>query len=1205
MSSEQSGIRTVRVFLTSPADVEFERQRVDCVAERLNHAFADLLQFKTVRWERRLYSSHAGFQEQIPEAAECDLVIAVFWSRLGTPLPNAFARMESGERYPSGSAYEVLSALEARRKGDRPDVYVFRKTESVADSGEEAKGQRQDLNAFFSRWFQTPDGQFLRAYHRFRTPDEFELLVERLLRHWVAEHVPRDQTLLWPIETMGSPFRALQPFDAKHTAIYFGRDRKVTRTIEQLQSVGRAYQTPTLSGPRAVPFLLIVGESGAGKSSLMRAGLAPRLTAAGVVPGVDLWRTAIMRVGDDPDPFVTLARALMVAHDEEHGFGAALPELREQGFESPEALAPLLAREADFELRRKRAPAVAPIIRTLAHLQAGQQQRGGYARRLRANLLLLVDQLENIFAADVTDQQRTTLARLLFALAATRRIWVVATVRSDMYPRLITPGPFLALKDAGTVYDLAAPGESELIEIVHRSAAAAGLVYERHPATGEPLDERILRDAQGKNTLPLLQFALERLFQARAVVELESASGDRAAVKTEVRLTHAAYDAMHGLDGAINQTAEAALSTLGKVEIGALPRLLRSLAVPMRDLKSATGGASDLTVRTVPLGEAVPDAPTSRLVKELTEARIIVATGAEEAAGHDDAGFIGVAHQRVFESWERARGIIAEHKDFFRIRDDVETQRQRWYEKGRPAALLLAKGVPLAEGQKIVAAYGEELSKDVRAYVTASNRRAQRLNIFMGATAAVFALLFVATALFWFKADSAQRVATTNYEAAKGAVGDLVGVITQGLQNIEGIRVQTVQSVLEIVDKTIKKVQTVSAEDPEIARIRGEMLFQIGKAFQKKEERASALAAAEDSLAVRSKLTHFDQRTANPAAFAAAPPQWRWELSQSLEFVGDLYREMQNYQLARPSFESALEVRRQLVEETGENENWEYGISQVYTRIGDLDFSSNLAAALQNYQGTLAIAAKYFRRRMTDDRWQRELSWAFNKIGDVRLRTGDAKAKAGDLTAKAQDYPAALAAFSNSLCLRRQISAREPAKTELTRDISYSLDRVGNARLRLDNIAEAQVAYFESLAVRRALVNSVSDDARYLGDVAVSLTSIAEAFLAEGDLKGAFAFYSGAVDVRLQLTLRDQKDERARRNLTNAQRRAEEIRKQLVAAYPQQDASNPEWRKTISDAEAESARRRSAANDDPRACWDAVVAAVDQAVGTSAQATAK
>jgi tetratricopeptide (TPR) repeat protein len=1200
MGNDQSSIRTVRVFVSSPSDVEFERQRVDRVAECLNHAFADCLQIKTVRWERRLYSSHASFQEQIPRAAECDLVIAVFWSRLGTPLSENFARMDSGERYPSGSAYEVLSALDARKKGDRPDVYVFRKTEPPADASEEAKGQRKDLNAFFSRWFQTPDGQFLRAYHRFRTPDEFEQLVDKLLRDWLAEHLPRDQNLLWPIETKGSPFRGLQPFDAKHAAIYFGRDRKVTRAIEQLQSVARVERTAR-AGPRSVAFLLIVGESGAGKSSLMRAGLAPRLTSPGVVPGVDLWRTAIVRVGDDPNPFLTLAKALTVARDEEHGFGSALPELRERGFASPEALAELLAQGAELGERRRRAPAAIPIIKALADIQAREQDRGGFGRRLRANLLLLIDQLENIFATDITDQQRSAFARLIFALAATRRVWIAATVRSDMYPRIITPGDFLALKDAGNVYDLAAPGESELTEIVHRSAAAAGLVYEKHPMTGELLDERILRDAQGKNTLPLLQFTLERLFQERAVVETgREIVGGRELVKSEVRLTHAAYDAMHGLDGAIDQTAEAALGKLGKAEIEALPRLLRCLAVPVHDLRSATTGSSDLTARMVPWAEAVPDAPTARLVKELTEARIIVTAGAGGQAGAYDAGLISVSHQRVFESWERARGIVAEHKEFFRIRDEVEAQRSRWQENGRPAALLLAKGVPLAEGQKIIKAYGKELSADMRAYVAASSRRAQRLNIIMGATAAAFAVLFVAAALFWVKAESAQQVAATNYDAAKGALSDLVGVITRGLQNIEGIRVQTVQSVLAIVDKTIRKVEAVSAEDPEISRIRGEMLFQIGKAFQKKEEHGEAVKAAAESLDVRSKLTHFDQWKSNPSVFTSTPGLWRWELSLSLEFVGDLFREEKDDQDARERFDSTLAVRSELVGENKDNDEWARGVSQIYTRIGDIEINSNLAAALRDYQGSLLIAAKYFQGRKEDPLWQRELTWAFNKVGDVRLKRGDAIPRTDDAAARTAEYAAALEAFGNGLCLRRLISAHEPANTELRRDIPYSLDRIGNAKLGLDDSEGAELAYFEALGIRRELVNSVPDDARYLGDVGMSLAAIGDYYFARNDLKRALAFYEAAVDVRLQVTVVSEKNDLARVVLTKVETRAADIRKQFLAVYPQEDPSSGWWEPLVKDAESENAKHRSAIAEDPNVCWDGVIASVEQIVVTTA-----
>ena len=680
--SDSQAVRKIKVFVSSPGDVAVERERIDLVARRLNETFADLVRIETIRWERKFYSSHAGFQDQIPPATGSDLVIAIFWSRLGTPLPESFGRMASGERYPSGTAYEVLTAIDERKRAERPDVYVFRKTAPLEDKGEEAKAQLMDLNGFFSRWFQAPDGQYLRAYHRFQTADEFELQVEKLLRGWIDERVPRDESLIWPIETKGSPFRALLPYDARHAAIFFGRDRKITRAVEQMQSVALT-QFRARSAPATIPFLLIVGESGAGKSSLMRAGLAPRLTRPGVVPSVDIWRTALMRVGDDPNPILTLAKALFVENDEKGGFGSALPELRATDERTPDAFAAFLAKAGEAQ-RREMAPSAVPILEALDEVQRRAMEQRKTQVQLRANLLLLIDQLENIFAQSVTDEQRSAFARLLFAFCATRRVWVAATLRSDLYPRLITPGDFLALKDAGGIYDLAAPGEAELGEIVTKSAAAAGLVYETHEATGQRLDEAILTYAQGRNTLPLLQFALERLFQ------------ERVEAGKEIRLTFDAYRRMGGLAGAINLTAEAALAHLGKAEVAALPRLLRSLAVPVHDSGPATAGATDLTVRTVPMTQAVPDEATARLVKALTDARIIVVTGSETGAQGDEDVLIGIAHQRVFESWERARKIIAEHRDFFRIREEVETQYQRWLKAKRSSARLIPKGVLLA-----------------------------------------------------------------------------------------------------------------------------------------------------------------------------------------------------------------------------------------------------------------------------------------------------------------------------------------------------------------------------------------------------------------------------------------------------------------------------------------------------------------------------
>src|SRR6266478_3552256 len=381
-------MRRVRIFVSSPSDVDFERQRVDRGAERLNRTSAQVVRFDPIRWEKKFYSADRTFQHQIPEAAECDLVIAIFWSRLGSPLPDHFGRMPNGERYPSGSAYEVLTAIEARRSGDQPDVYVFRKIAPPLhridqdEALDDAKAQWKALNEFFARWFHTPDGEFLAAFHQFHTTDEFEEQIEGLLRHWLDDHIPHSRSVIWPIETMGSPFRALLPFDAKHASVYFGRDRKVTRAIEQLKNVAQGLRNIP-SGPRSIPFLLIVGESGAGKSSLMRAGVAPRLTAPGAVPRVDLWRTAIMRVGDDANPFLTLAAALLVSGrgDAGGGFGAALPEVRNGDDATPDALVDLLANAAETAGKRVGSGARA-IVRALAQVAAGEKKRGGFQRRL-------------------------------------------------------------------------------------------------------------------------------------------------------------------------------------------------------------------------------------------------------------------------------------------------------------------------------------------------------------------------------------------------------------------------------------------------------------------------------------------------------------------------------------------------------------------------------------------------------------------------------------------------------------------------------------------------------------------------------------------------------------------------------------------------------------------------------------------------------
>ncbi len=137
--------RVVHVFVSSPIDVAPERGRVQAVAAKLNRAYDGLLTFETLLWEERFYKADKSFQPQITEPAACDIVISIFWTRIGSELPADFPRMPDGRPYPSGTAYELITALEASKSKSVPNVYVFRKTADAPIATTDAERRCQAL----------------------------------------------------------------------------------------------------------------------------------------------------------------------------------------------------------------------------------------------------------------------------------------------------------------------------------------------------------------------------------------------------------------------------------------------------------------------------------------------------------------------------------------------------------------------------------------------------------------------------------------------------------------------------------------------------------------------------------------------------------------------------------------------------------------------------------------------------------------------------------------------------------------------------------------------------------------------------------------------------------------------------------------------------------------------------------------------------
>jgi hypothetical protein len=270
----------LRLFVSSPGDVLDERRRVELVVERLNGEFAGRARIEVIRWETSYYSAHETFQKQIPEAADCDLVVALFRARLGTPLPADFPRQPNGEPYPSGTAYEVLSAMLARKAGKPlPDIFVFRYPSPptiTLDSADRAEIETQwaRLKAFFDAWFKTPDGHFLAAFENYGSTDEFAGKLEDCLRQWLAKRGFVAKTK-WDRLANGSPFPGLEAFDARRGAVFFGRELAISQSIERWRGRRRkALAVP--ADPRRQRRRQIIAIAGGPAAAVAAPGRDPR-----------------------------------------------------------------------------------------------------------------------------------------------------------------------------------------------------------------------------------------------------------------------------------------------------------------------------------------------------------------------------------------------------------------------------------------------------------------------------------------------------------------------------------------------------------------------------------------------------------------------------------------------------------------------------------------------------------------------------------------------------------------------------------------------------------------------------------------------------------------------------------------------------------------------------------------------------------------
>ena len=340
-----------------------------------------------------------------------------------------------------------------------------------------------------------------------------------------------------------NPFMGLRAFGTDDASSFFGRGALVAELLRTLRS-----------GQRLVA---LVGASGSGKSSAVRAGLIPAL-AKGAIEGSDRWLTATMVPGSNP--FAELEAALL-----------------RSAINSPDSLSDQLDGSDGG------------LLRAAMRVLPSESDR----------IVIVIDQFEELFTmVDDPEVQRSFLASLVTAVDDSHhRVIVVLTLRADFYAYPLEHPEFGARLGPGVVNATALTSE-ELEAAAVRPAASAGVSFE--PAL---LGELIADVGNQSSALPLFQYALTELFDRRA--------GDR--------LTAASYREMGRIQGALSRRATDVYESFDPQRQAVMRHLLlRLVTVGEHDEASRRrvqgGEIASLDVDAVDLHDVIAELGAHRLV---------------------------------------------------------------------------------------------------------------------------------------------------------------------------------------------------------------------------------------------------------------------------------------------------------------------------------------------------------------------------------------------------------------------------------------------------------------------------------------------------------------------------------------------------------------------------------------------------------------
>ena len=486
---------------------------------------------------------------------------------------------------------------------------------------------------------------------------ELNLIAPRTGAKEEAEEVTRTSIALpEPV----NPYKGLRAFDAADSRDFFGREAVVERLISRLAS------STEMGGNGKGRFLAIVGPSGSGKSSLVKAGIVPALWS-GQLPGSERW--FIVSTVPGSRPLDNLETSLTrVAADQASNVRAHL----ERDGNGMSRIANLMLPQDDSEL------------------------------------LVIIDQFEELYTLVDEESSRKQFMDLLYHAVTDpkSRVRVIVTLRADFYDRPLQYPGFGRLVDAN-LETLLPLSVEELERAIVRPGENAGVSFE------PGLVATIIDDVTYQpGNLPLLQYALAELFELRE---------DRL-------ITTRAFNAIGGAGGALAGRAEDLYQEQDEAGREMIRQMLLRL-VALRDSVGETDGpAMTETRRRVPRSELLSATSEPERLDDIIDtyaAYRLLTLGHDPATRRPT---VELAHEALLKAWHRMGSWLLESAADLRLQRQLIRATDEWVESDKDESFLM-HGSRLASFETWANDTQLVFSEEEREYIEASLAARERRKI--------------------------------------------------------------------------------------------------------------------------------------------------------------------------------------------------------------------------------------------------------------------------------------------------------------------------------------------------------------------------------------------------------------------------------------------------------------------------------------------